>query len=241
MKLEDDYAALKMQLEKSKLKRTHFKEKMKDPEVNTKEDNSSNAEKPESRNCHTQTFETAFVPCGKCEDMQKDLYEIGSEVVLLCEEYSIPSNLKKLKHLFKNMTMTSSDIENWRKDQAKDLLKISECITSLKKDKEELKAQLLSNANETESLRKRNYLLENDIETMLDQIKKTKENIAEKINEITTTKKEVQKREEIIANLSNEKEMLKNKLEKQKEEFDGRLNSFNDLGSYKFNTTRVIL
>ena len=241
MKLENDYAALKMELEKSKLKRTHFKEKMKNPEVDSKEDNSSHAEKPESRNCHTQTFETAFVPCGKCEDMQKDLYEIGNEVVLLCEEHSIPSNLKKLKHLFKNMTMTSSDIENWRKDQTKDILKIRECITLLKKEKEELKTHILSNANETESLRKRNYLLENDIETMLDQIKETKESIAEKINEITITKKEVQKREEVIANLSNEKELLKNKLEKQKEEFDNRLNSFNDLGRSKSQISRVIL
>ena len=241
MKLEDDYTALKMELEKSKFKRTHFKEKMKNPEVNTKENNSSHAEKPESRNCHTQTFETAFVPCGKCEYMQKDLYEIGNEVVLLCEEHSIPSNLKKLKHFFKNMIMTSSDIENWRKDQIKDILKISECFTLLKKEKEELKAQILSNANETESLRKRNYILENDIETILDQIKETKESIAEKINEITITKREVQKREEVIANLSNEKEMLKSKLEKQKEEFDNRLNSFNDLGRYIFEITRVIL
>ncbi|XP_065663398.1 coiled-coil domain-containing protein 157 isoform X6 [Hydra vulgaris] len=78
----------------------------------------------------TQTYETSFLPCFSCSDMQNCLINTGSVIISICESQGLPSLLSKYKRAYKN-EMTNLDIKKWCTEQERDLNKVCKHLEDL--------------------------------------------------------------------------------------------------------------
>ncbi|XP_047142591.2 coiled-coil domain-containing protein 157 isoform X2 [Hydra vulgaris] len=84
----------------------------------------------ERQSISTQTYETSFLPCFSCSNMQNCLINTGSVIISICESQGLPSLLSKYKRAYKN-EMTNLDIKKWCTEQERDLNKVCKHLEDL--------------------------------------------------------------------------------------------------------------
>lgn len=85
---------------------------------------------------HTQTIETAFLPCESCLRTQCCLCEVGNTLLELCTTYELHCSLAKIQPMMEKVldngtTQSPSDISRWANAERKDLKLLGRFIQNL--------------------------------------------------------------------------------------------------------------
>ncbi|XP_044897933.1 coiled-coil domain-containing protein 157 isoform X2 [Felis catus] len=111
-----------------------------------------------SRNVHSQTVETALVPCDACISVQGSLREVGNMVISLCQSQNLPSSLGQFQQLVQdNMglrPLPAATMGHWAAEQSKDLTRLSKHVGALAQLVGPLRAQLEEAEGQKDGLRK---------------------------------------------------------------------------------------
>nr|KAF6464329.1 coiled-coil domain containing 157 [Rousettus aegyptiacus] len=98
-----------------------------------------------TRNVHSQTVETALVPCDACTSVQGSLREVGKVVISLCQSQNLPSSLVQFQQLVQDSMgfrpLPAATVGHWAAEQSKDLMRLSEHIGPLRTQLEEAEGQ----------------------------------------------------------------------------------------------------
>ena len=85
--------------------------------------------KDEYNKC-TQTYETAFVPCESCDNVQRSFREVGDVVISVCNSQGLPSSLAKYKTQMDGIHwLTGNDVARWAAEQNKDMGRINKHLS----------------------------------------------------------------------------------------------------------------
>jgi len=230
MKLENDYLQVKMENEslKAKSKNKHFKENFITQEIT--ENNILKKENPSNLLNHsTQTYETAFLPCEYCNDMQLNLLNVGGELIKICESQGLPSALSKQKRLMKDITMTTKDINKWSSEEGKDIQRINDFLTSLTNQIAPLKKYISNYETETEHLNNQLNTFEKSNSNLKSQIEELENMNIKYKKDLESIKSVLSANNETISNLQIEENNLKDTLTRTKEELEKQKISSNAL------------
>ncbi|XP_058546775.1 coiled-coil domain-containing protein 157 isoform X1 [Neofelis nebulosa] len=111
-----------------------------------------------SRSVHSQTVETALVPCDACISVQGSLREVGNTVISLCQSQNLPSSLGQFQQLVQdNMglrPLPAATMGHWAAEQSKDLTRLSKHVGALTQLVGPLRAQLEEAEGQKDGLRK---------------------------------------------------------------------------------------
>ncbi|XP_025789357.1 coiled-coil domain-containing protein 157-like [Puma concolor] len=111
-----------------------------------------------SRSVHSQTVETALVPCDACISVQGSLREVGNMVISLCQSQNLPSSLGQFQQLVQdNMglrPLPAATMGHWAAEQSKDLTRLSKHVGALAQLVGPLRAQLEEAEGQKDGLRK---------------------------------------------------------------------------------------
>ncbi|XP_043415219.1 coiled-coil domain-containing protein 157 isoform X2 [Prionailurus bengalensis] len=111
-----------------------------------------------SRSVHSQTVETALVPCDACISVQGSLQEVGNMVISLCQSQNLPSSLGQFQQLVQdNMglrPLPAATMGHWAAEQSKDLTRLSKHVGALAQLVGPLRAQLEEAEGQKDGLRK---------------------------------------------------------------------------------------
>ncbi|XP_039081651.1 coiled-coil domain-containing protein 157 isoform X3 [Hyaena hyaena] len=81
-----------------------------------------------NRSIHSQTVETALVPCDACTSVQGSLWEVGKVVISLCQSQNLPSSLGQFQQLVQDSMglrpLTATTMGHWAAEQSKDLTRL---------------------------------------------------------------------------------------------------------------------
>uniref|UniRef100_A0A8C9BGQ0 Coiled-coil domain containing 157 n=1 Tax=Phocoena sinus TaxID=42100 RepID=A0A8C9BGQ0_PHOSS len=98
-----------------------------------------------TRSVHSQTMETALVPCDACTSVQGSLQEVGKMVISLCQSQNLPSSLGQFQHLVQDSMglrpLPATTMGHWAAEQSKDLARLSKHVGPLRAQLEEAKGQ----------------------------------------------------------------------------------------------------
>ncbi|XP_011371625.1 coiled-coil domain-containing protein 157 isoform X1 [Pteropus vampyrus] len=98
-----------------------------------------------TRNVHSQTVETALVPCDACTSVQGSLREVGKVVISLCQSQNLPSSLGQFQQLVQDSMglrpLPAATVGHWAAEQSKDLMRLSKHIGPLRTQLEEAEGQ----------------------------------------------------------------------------------------------------
>ena len=84
--------------------------------------------------CHRacQTYETVFKPCEACHFVQSCLRKTGNEIITVCYEQQLLTDLAKFKQqTVESEWMTAQDVARWTKEFEKDLQRIVRHLSEL--------------------------------------------------------------------------------------------------------------
>ncbi|XP_006894943.1 PREDICTED: coiled-coil domain-containing protein 157 [Elephantulus edwardii] len=99
-----------------------------------------------TRSVHSQTIETALVPCDACTSIQGSLREVGKGVISLCHGQNLPSSLGQFQQLVQDSMglrpLPAATVGRWVAEQSKDLVRLSKHMGSLTQLVGTLRAQL---------------------------------------------------------------------------------------------------
>ncbi|XP_077016692.1 coiled-coil domain-containing protein 157 isoform X2 [Tamandua tetradactyla] len=99
-----------------------------------------------ARSIHSQTVETALVPCDACTSVQGSLQEVGKVVISLCQAQNLPSSLGQFQQLVQDSMglrpLPAATVGHWAAEQNKDLLRLSKHVGALTQLIGPLRAQL---------------------------------------------------------------------------------------------------
>ncbi|XP_008140660.3 coiled-coil domain-containing protein 157 isoform X1 [Eptesicus fuscus] len=99
-----------------------------------------------TRSVHSQTVETALVPCDACASVQGSLREVGRAVVGLCQSQNLPSSLGHFQQLVQNTMglkpLPAATVGHWAAEQSRDLARLSKHVGALTQLVGPLRAQL---------------------------------------------------------------------------------------------------
>lgn len=102
---------------------------------------------------HTQTIETAFVPCEACGMVQRNLRQIGDTIINMCQSQKLPSSLQKFQPLVAEMEWLSSiDVARWVSEQSKDISRMNKHLDNLMATINPLKQELENSEKKTRKL-----------------------------------------------------------------------------------------
>ncbi|XP_019282218.2 coiled-coil domain-containing protein 157 isoform X2 [Panthera pardus] len=110
-----------------------------------------------SRSVHSQTVETALVPCDACISVQGSLREVGNMVISLCQSQNLPSSLGQFQQLVQDMglrPLPAATMGHWAAEQSKDLTRLSKHVEALTQLVGPLRAQLEEAEGQKDGLRK---------------------------------------------------------------------------------------
>ncbi|XP_057602195.1 coiled-coil domain-containing protein 157 [Hippopotamus amphibius kiboko] len=111
-----------------------------------------------TRSVHSQTVETALVPCDACTSVQGSLREVGKVVIGLCQSQNLPSSLGQFQHLVQDSMglrpLPAATVGHWAAEQSKDLVRLSKHVGALTQRVGPLKAQLEEAEGKKDRLRK---------------------------------------------------------------------------------------
>ena len=189
----------------------------------------------------TQTFETAFLPCLACSNMQNCLITIGSAIISICESQGLPSLLAKYKRAYKDVEMTNLDIQKWSTEQERDLQKVCKHLEDLQGKVLPLEADLIKSKaicvqlqEDVDAAFQQKVFLENELLTLT------------KLHETKTEQYLLQ--EELLNQNLNEIKILENELSvlRQKEAETNRVqvnqsSAIKNFGMIFFSVFRYIL
>ncbi|XP_070806935.1 coiled-coil domain-containing protein 157-like isoform X2 [Pituophis catenifer annectens] len=161
------------------------------------------------RSVHSQTIESALVPCDACESTQASLQEVGKAIIDLCGSLNISSSLGKFLKMVEERLggklLTVMDVGYWATEQSKDLSRINKHIQMLMGLINPLKGEL-------EEFEKQKNELKQQLENLDGCLQKEKEAKRQQREE---TEKLLQKKE-------RESQQLMAKLQKAKEDLGNR-------------------
>ncbi|XP_049553702.1 coiled-coil domain-containing protein 157 isoform X2 [Orcinus orca] len=111
-----------------------------------------------TRSVHSQTMETALVPCDACTSVQGSLQEVGKMVISLCQSQNLPSSLGQFQHLVQDSMglrpLPATTMGQWAAEQSKDLARLSKHMGALTQLVGPLRAQLEEAKGQKDRLRK---------------------------------------------------------------------------------------
>ncbi|XP_007461253.1 PREDICTED: coiled-coil domain-containing protein 157 isoform X1 [Lipotes vexillifer] len=112
-----------------------------------------------TRSVHSQTVETALVPCDACTSVQGSLQEVGKMVISLCQSQNLPSSLGQFQHLVQDSmglrSLPATTVGHWAAEQSKDLARLSKHMGALTQLVGPLRAQLEEAKGQKDRLRKK--------------------------------------------------------------------------------------
>ncbi|XP_044234926.1 coiled-coil domain-containing protein 157 [Ursus arctos] len=110
-----------------------------------------------SRSVHSQTVETALVPCDACTSVQGSLREVGKVLVSLCQSQNLPSSLGQFQQLVQDSMglrpLPAATMGHWAAEQSKDLTRLSKHVGALTQLIGPLRAQLEEAEGQKEGLK----------------------------------------------------------------------------------------
>ncbi|XP_054326282.1 coiled-coil domain-containing protein 157 [Pongo pygmaeus] len=98
-----------------------------------------------TRSVHSQTIETALVPCDACASVQGSLQKVGKAVISLCQRQNLPSSLGQFQQLVQDSMglrpLPAATVGRWAAEQRKDLTRLSKHVEALRAQLEEAEGQ----------------------------------------------------------------------------------------------------
>ncbi|XP_054961920.1 coiled-coil domain-containing protein 157 isoform X3 [Pan paniscus] len=98
-----------------------------------------------TRSVHSQTIETALVPCDACASVQGSLRKVGKVVISLCQSQNLPSSLGQFQQLVQDSMglrpLPAATVGRWAAEQRKDLTRLSKHVEALRAQLEEAEGQ----------------------------------------------------------------------------------------------------
>uniref|UniRef100_A0A8C6G3C1 Coiled-coil domain containing 157 n=1 Tax=Moschus moschiferus TaxID=68415 RepID=A0A8C6G3C1_MOSMO len=98
-----------------------------------------------TRSVHSQTVETALVPCDACTNVQGSLQEVGKVVINLCQSQNLPSSLGRFQQLVQDSMgrrpLPAATIGLWAAEQSKDLARLGKLMGPLRAQLAEAEGQ----------------------------------------------------------------------------------------------------
>nr|XP_055107895.1 coiled-coil domain-containing protein 157 isoform X2 [Symphalangus syndactylus] len=98
-----------------------------------------------TKSVHSQTIETALVPCDACASVQGSLRMVGKAVISLCRSQNLPSSLGQFQQLVQDSMglrpLPAATVGRWAAEQRKDLTCLSEHVEALRAQLEEAEGQ----------------------------------------------------------------------------------------------------
>ncbi|XP_052510643.1 coiled-coil domain-containing protein 157 [Budorcas taxicolor] len=98
-----------------------------------------------TRSVHSQTVETALVPCDACTSVQGSLREVGKVVINLCQSQNLPSSLARFQQLVQDSMghrpLPAATVGLWAAEQSKDLARLGKLMGPLRAQLEEAEGQ----------------------------------------------------------------------------------------------------
>ncbi|XP_027430988.1 coiled-coil domain-containing protein 157 [Zalophus californianus] len=98
------------------------------------------------RSVHSQTVETALVPCDACTSVQGSLREVGKALISLCQGQNLPSSLGQFQQLVQDSMglrpLPAATLGHWAAELSKDLTRLSKHMGALTQLVGPLRAQL---------------------------------------------------------------------------------------------------
>ncbi|XP_023416707.1 coiled-coil domain-containing protein 157 isoform X2 [Cavia porcellus] len=120
-----------------------------------------------TKSVHSQTIETALVPCDACTSVQGSLWEVSKVVISLCQSQSLPSSLGQFQQLVQDSMgirpLPAATMSHWAEKQSKDLTRLSKHIGTLSQLVGPLRAQLEESERQKDGLKKQVGRLEQDL------------------------------------------------------------------------------
>ncbi|XP_008569576.1 PREDICTED: coiled-coil domain-containing protein 157 isoform X1 [Galeopterus variegatus] len=111
-----------------------------------------------TKSVHSQTIETALVPCDACASVQGSLREVGKVVISLCQSQNLPSSLGQFQQLVQDSMglrpLPAATMNHWAAEQSKDLMRLSKHVGALTQLVGPLRAQLEGAEGQKDGLRK---------------------------------------------------------------------------------------
>ncbi|XP_055479929.1 coiled-coil domain-containing protein 157 isoform X4 [Psammomys obesus] len=111
-----------------------------------------------TKSVHTQTIETALVPCDACTSVQGSLWEVGKVVISLCQSQNLPSSLSQFHKLVQDSmglkALPATTVGHWAAEQSKDLTRLNKHMGTLTQLVGPLRAQLEEAEGQKDGLRK---------------------------------------------------------------------------------------
>ncbi|XP_004843495.1 coiled-coil domain-containing protein 157 isoform X1 [Heterocephalus glaber] len=121
-----------------------------------------------TKSIHSQTTETALVPCDACTSVQGSLREVGKVVISLCQNQNLPSSLGQFQQLVQDSMgirpLPATTMGHWAEEQSKDLTRLSKHMGALTQLVGPLRAQLEESEGQKDGLRKQVAKLEQDLQ-----------------------------------------------------------------------------
>ncbi|KAL1789998.1 coiled-coil domain-containing protein 157 isoform X2 [Sigmodon hispidus] len=111
-----------------------------------------------TKSVHSQTIETALVPCDACTSVQGSLWEVGKVVISLCQSQNLPSSLGQFQKLVQDSMgikpLPAATMGHWAAEQSKDLTRLNKHVAALSQLVGPLRAQLEEAEGQKDSLKK---------------------------------------------------------------------------------------
>ncbi|XP_070619233.1 coiled-coil domain-containing protein 157 isoform X2 [Erythrolamprus reginae] len=164
---------------------------------------------PGGRSVHSQTIESALVPCDACESTQASLQEVGKAILDLCRTLNVSSSLGKFLKMVEERLggkqLTATDVGYWATEQSKDLSRINKHVQMLMGLINPLKGEL-------EEFEKQKDELKRQLESLDGCLQKEKD----------TKRQQREEMEQLLQKKEKESQQLTAKLQKAKEELGNR-------------------
>nr|XP_044987989.1 coiled-coil domain-containing protein 157 isoform X4 [Jaculus jaculus] len=110
-----------------------------------------------TKSVHSQTIETALVPCDACTSVQGSLREVGKVVISLCQSQNLPSSLGQFQQLVQDSMglrpLPAATMGHWAAEQSKDLTRLSKHVGALTQLVGPLRTQLEEAEGQKDGLR----------------------------------------------------------------------------------------
>ncbi|XP_051021137.1 coiled-coil domain-containing protein 157 isoform X3 [Acomys russatus] len=111
-----------------------------------------------TKSIHSQTIETALVPCDACTSVQGSLWEVGKVVISLCQSQNLPSSLGQFQKLVQDSMglkpLPAATMGHWAAEQSKDLTRLNKHMGTLTQLVGPLRTQLEEAEGQKDGLRK---------------------------------------------------------------------------------------
>ncbi|XP_057627175.1 coiled-coil domain-containing protein 157 isoform X2 [Chionomys nivalis] len=111
-----------------------------------------------TKSVHSQTIETALVPCDACTSVQGSLWEVGKVVISLCQSQNLPSSLGQFQKLVQDSMglkpLPAATMGHWAAEQSKDLTRLNKHVGALTQLIGPLRAQLEEAEGQKDGLQK---------------------------------------------------------------------------------------